>query len=226
MSVASAHAYFVTGRGESLDGPIGRALRDAGVTVQGREASTLASLRFHEQLAAIRSDLRDAWWYESALLVGHSYGAYLLLHTLADLTAFPGCVVLFSPVLGTGTSREGWNASRPPYAERLLTLAQDGGFAAAAQMEIHTGADDIGCPPARATLFAQSVTGARCHVIERAGHMLPEPVLQHAVEAALAWSGRERDARYRAPDESEILVPGRAAGDHIAGFTASGGASR
>ena len=206
---SQARVYVVTGRGEALDGRLGAAVNSVGARVEGRESSALATLRFSEQLATIRTDLRAAYWHTGALLVGHSYGAYLLLHTLADLTAFPGGVLLLAPVLGMGRSADGLYASRPPRARRLLELAESSGFASPARLDIHVGSNDRTCDDGQVQRFVAGIPGAVSHSVEGAGHSLDDWYLQQTLRVALQRAGREAHARYRPPDESGITVPGR-----------------
>lgn len=183
MSPASARAYLVPGRGEDLDGQIGSALRAAGMEVEGREWGVLASKRFAEQLAAIRDDLLAGWWYDGALLVAHSYGAYLLMHTLADLPAYPGRVVLISPVLGRGRSANGMYASRPPRAGRLREMAERGEFPSPRSLEIHVGSEDAGCEVGEVERLTAGIAGARCAVVAGAPHRLPGSYLKSVMES-------------------------------------------
>jgi pimeloyl-ACP methyl ester carboxylesterase len=171
--------YFMPGRGERLTEGLGRIIRSSGYAVSGREIlSDFASLRFAEQLALIRSDLQPAFWHQDGVLVGHSYGAYLLLHTLADMDAYPGKVLLFSPVLGAAVAKGGFFGSRPPRAERLIKLAESCEFPAPRYLEIHTGAEDNGCDAAIALHFASLVRHTKLNVVAGARHQLGDQYLQ------------------------------------------------
>ncbi|MBK8060487.1 MAG: hypothetical protein IPK33_22130 [Gemmatimonadetes bacterium] len=171
------------GRGEGLDGPIALALRAAGVEVEGREWGALAGKRFGEQLATIREDVLAGWWHERALLVGHSYGGYLLMHTLAGLPAHPGRVVLFSPVLGVGRSENGMYASRPPRAGRLREMVERGEFPAPRALEIHVGSEDAGCDVGEVERLTAGIAGARCAVVAGAPHRLPASYVTCVMES-------------------------------------------
>ena len=174
-----ARIYFIPGRGESLDAGLGRLIASRGYAVHGREIiSDFARLRFAEQLAEIRSDLQPAWWHAEAILIGHSYGGYLLLHALADLTPFPGKVLLCSPVLGAAVARDGFLGSRPPRAERLVRLTESGTFPAPRYLEIHTGADDNGCDPRLAARFASLVGNTKLSIVAGAEHLLGDEYLR------------------------------------------------
>jgi hypothetical protein len=183
-SPAWPRAYLVPGRGEPLDGPVCSALHAAGVKVEGREWATLAGMRFGEQLAAIQGDIHPGWWDERALLVGESYGGYLLMHTLAGLPAFPGRVVLLSPVLGVGQSADGWYASRPPRAGKLREMVERGAFPAPRVLEVHMGSEDAGGDVWELERLVSGIAGARCQIVPGAPHRLPSSYLTSVFESS------------------------------------------
>jgi hypothetical protein len=172
-------ALFVLGRGEDLDEGLGRLMATMGYAIHGREIILdFARLRISEQVALIGSDLQPAFWHPDALLVGHSYGAYLLLHTVADMDPFPGKILLRSPVLGAAVAKNGFYGSRPPRAEKLLKLTESNRFPVPHYMEIHTGAEDNGCDPLLATRFGSLVGNTKLHIVAGAGHQLGKEYLQ------------------------------------------------
>ncbi len=165
--------YFLPGRSESIGAGLGRIITKMGYSIHGREiVSDFARLRFAEQLALIRSDLEPEFWDIDARLIGRSYGAYLLLHTLADMKPFPGRILICSPVLGAAVAKNGFFGSRPPRAEKLDKLAASNAFPAPRYMEIHTGAEDNGCDPLLAERFASMVRNTKLNVVPGAGHEL------------------------------------------------------
>jgi pimeloyl-ACP methyl ester carboxylesterase len=171
--------YLIPGRGEHLDEGLGRLITKMGYSIQGREIfSNFARLRFAEQLALIRSDLQPAFWDSEAVLVGRSYGAYLLLHTLADMEPLPGRVLLCSPVLGAAVAKDGLYGSLPPRTEKLTKMADTAAFPAPRYLEIHTGAEDNGCDPMLARRFASLVGNTKLNVVPCADHELGEDYLQ------------------------------------------------
>src|SRR2546429_9027090 len=98
--MANKRVYFLPGRAESLVAGLGQLITKMGYSIHGREmVSDFARLRFAEQLALIRSDLEPAVWHSEAVLIGGSYGAYVLLHTLARTETFLGEIMLFLPLL-------------------------------------------------------------------------------------------------------------------------------
>ena len=103
--------YLRPGRGNRLK-DLGEIIACLGFDVWGREIfPPFSTLNFAEHIQIIQNDLRSWFWHEGAKLVGHSYGGYLLLHALADLEAFPGSLLLISPVLGAARGK--WHLSRP-----------------------------------------------------------------------------------------------------------------
>jgi hypothetical protein len=47
----------------------------------------------------VAQDLRAHFWDESARVIANSFGAYLFLYAQARLPAFPGRVLLLSPIV-------------------------------------------------------------------------------------------------------------------------------
>ena len=178
--------YFIPGRGESLDEGIGQVIASMGFSVKGREMiSDFARLGFSEQLALIRSDLESDFWRPESVLIGRSYGAYLLLHTLAELEPFPGKVLLFSPVLGAAISEDRRSGVLPPRSKLLLKLADSGGFPAPCSLEIHTGAKDNGCDPALAIRFASLVGNTKLYIVPGSGHEFDEDYVRSVLDRFL-----------------------------------------
>lgn len=79
----------------SGSGPAG-----SGFSVTGRETRCdFMKLTFQRQLDTICTDLQDEFWRSNVKLVAVSYGCYLFLHAQLGMPAFPGRVLLLSPVL-------------------------------------------------------------------------------------------------------------------------------
>lgn len=185
--MANKRLYFLPGRAESLGAGLGRLITKMGYSIHGREiVSDFAGLRFSEQLALIRSDLQSAFWHSEEMLVGRSYGAYLLLHALADMETFPGKILLCSPVLGAALAKNGFYGSLPSRAEKLAKLADSNTFPAPRYMEIHAGADDNGCDPLLAARFADLVANTKLYIVAGAGHELGEDYTRGLLRKFLA----------------------------------------
>jgi hypothetical protein len=174
MSSARTCVYLIPGRHEQLAASGHSALERGDAFVQPRLLNR-GFLRqpFGAQIALIGEDLKAAHWHVDGRIIARSYGAYLLLHALAELPAFPGHVLLLSPVIGEARSADGYEISRPPRADRLLALADDGRFPAPASLTIYAGAADLECSPTLLRRFAAAVPRCRAHLIEGAAHELP-----------------------------------------------------
>lgn len=174
--------YLIPGRGNTLH-DIGQLLLSLDREVCGRELLPPFSGLFSRQLHIIQQDLGSFFWHATARLIGHSYGAYLLLHALSELEPFPGRILLFSPVLGPTIDSQRLFISRPPRADKLLTLAKTGSFPSPQYLEIHTGEEDKGCSPGLAQEFADLISSAEVFIIPNKGHNLPSPYLQRTISS-------------------------------------------
>lgn len=174
--------YLLPGRGEKLGDTLGRIIMKLGYEIEGRElVSGFGRLWFSEQIKLVRSDLQASYWTSDSVLLGRSYGAYLLLHTLADMGPYPGKVLLFSPVLGAAITKDRFYMSIPPRAKKLLMLADSDRFPVPGYMEIHTGAEDKGCDPLLAKQFVSRMNNVRLVVAPEAGHDFTEDYMTNAI---------------------------------------------
>ena len=177
-SIKTGSVYLLPGRGDGLNCTLGRIINSNGFMVQGRAITPeYQALGFSEQLGLVKADFQAGFWGKDKMLIGHSYGAYLLLHTLAEMPPFPGSILLISPVLGPGVAANRHYGSLPPRAGRLMELARHGRFPGPAYMEIHIGANDNGCDPKLAQEFASHIAAALVHVVPGVSHSLPESYL-------------------------------------------------
>ena len=80
----SKPVYYLAGRGGKLTDGLGRGLLQRGCSLTGRELQgDFARLSFQGQVDLIAEDLKG-YWTEDTRIIAVSYGAYLLLHALAD----------------------------------------------------------------------------------------------------------------------------------------------
>ena len=173
--------YLVPGRGNKLS-EIGEIITSLGFDVCGRELlPPFSTLHFAKQLKLIQKDLTSLFWYIDAKLIGHSYGGYLLLHALSELKAFPGKIILFSPVLGAAVDEQRLYISRPPRADKLLDLAKAFKFPIPQSLDIHTGANDDGCDPNLAKKFGELISMANVNILPNQGHELSSDYLNRVI---------------------------------------------
>jgi len=101
--------YYVPGRGGRLNAGLGLELSARGYDLIGREiagpgprdqSNPFASLSFEQQVEVIQYDLQTHFWTPEALVIGNSFGAYLIAHSILRLGEFPGKCLFLSPVLG------------------------------------------------------------------------------------------------------------------------------
>ena len=101
--------YYVPGRGGRLNVGLGQELSARGYDLIGREiagpgprdqSNPFASLSFLDQVEVIQHDLQSRFWTPEALVIGNSFGAYLIAHAILQLENFPGKCLVLSPVLG------------------------------------------------------------------------------------------------------------------------------
>ena len=164
---------MLPGRGGRLAAGLGLALKARGYDLSGRETlGDFAKLPLFHQAQAIAHDLQAEFWGSDAQVIANSYGAYLLLFAQSLMPAFPGKVLLLSPVIGAVTkSSVGKVSFAPPYAERLLAHARLGELVVPEQCEIHVGANDWQCPAERLSEFGR-LPGIPVSIVPDAGHML------------------------------------------------------
>lgn len=165
-------AYYLPGRGGEITTGLGQGLLDRGFSVTGRETrGAFLKLTFQQQLDAICSDLESEFWHENAKLVAVSYGCYLFLHAQLCMPAFPGRVLLLSPVLGGARSDTAGIGFFPPRADQLGQALAMREFPRLSQAEIHVGSEDWQSNPEAVRAFGERVS-IPVTVVERKDHML------------------------------------------------------
>ena len=111
-----------------------------------------AALGFAAQLAKVSACIaRDG--SSTTLLVGRSFGAWLLLHALLQREQpYPGTVLLLAPVLGQGSV--GQAAFLPARTQTFWTRVQGGAAMPATRMVLMCGTEDRQAPLALAQRLA------------------------------------------------------------------------
>lgn len=166
--------YYLPGRGGQLLTGLGRALISRGLHVTGRETlGQFRELSFTEQVRVIADDLQTSFWAMDSLVIANSFGAYLFLHAQAQLPAYPGRVLILSPIVGEFESRESGTVYSPPYPKRLSELAKQKAFPTPRDAHIYVGELDWQSVPANVTEFG-TLTRIPVTEVPGAGHMLPK----------------------------------------------------
>lgn len=175
--------YYLPGYGGQLSTGLGIALMNRGLDVTGRETrDDFRILSFGEQIQIIADDLKAHFWHERARVICNSFGSYLFLHAQTQIPAFPGRVLLLSPIVGEFTNEKSRTSFSPPRPTRLKELAETGKFPVPARCEIHVGQDDWQSIPANVLAFGQ-LTNIPVTVVPKGGHSLEKayvgPLLDH-----------------------------------------------
>lgn len=164
--------YYLPGRGGEITTGLGQGLLDRGFSVTGRETrGAFLKLNFQKQLDAICNDLQGEFWHEDAKLVAVSHGCYLFLHAQLGMPAFPGRVLLLSPVLGGSFFETAGVGFFPPRADQLGQAVTMREFPHLGQAEIHVGSEDRQSNPEAVRAFGESAS-IPVTVVEERGHML------------------------------------------------------
>lgn len=164
--------YYLPGFGGQLHTGLGEGLTSRGFGVAGRETrDDFKRMPFQDQIDTVATDLQEHFWRKDALVVVNSFGGYLFLHAQAQMSPYPGKVLLLSPIVGDFQNEEIRMGFIPPRAEVLLELAQTGRFPCPLQAEIHVGSEDWQSHPTNVTAFGKAV-GIEVEVVPGAGHML------------------------------------------------------
>lgn len=179
--------FAVPGRGETVDEAFGA--WNADVAVEGVDfGEAFVGLTFSAQVEVVAEEVRRGYWNERALVVGRSFGAWIVLHALMrEETVYPGTVVLIASVFGYG--RQGETRFMAPGASRFWTEAAARNGPPARTLAVLHGRRDTQCPFA----YAEHL-GALWNVEVRAfeaGHELGKETFRDEVAAAVreVWRG-------------------------------------
>lgn len=109
---------YITGRGGSLNKGLAAYLASSIKGFEGIAVDTqFLKRRPLEQVELIRQKIAQD---PARLVIANSYGAYLVLHALAQIKDFiPENVLLLSPLLGVGREQGGFYMNIPPLLSRL-----------------------------------------------------------------------------------------------------------
>lgn len=168
----SNHIYYLPGFGGRLETGLGSGLLSRGFSVTGRETSgDFGSLPFEDQAEAIADDLKTHFWRSNAHVVANSFGAYLFLQAQLLLPAFPGRVLLLSPIIGSFGGAARGTRFIPPRLNRLASMVHAGNFPTPVSCEIHVGEDDWQSHPEAVARFGKALS-ISVTIVQGAGHML------------------------------------------------------
>lgn len=160
---------FVQGAGENVhdewDNELVASLEaelGSGYTVRYPRMPNEADPKFDRWSKALRTELSKL--KEGAILVGHSVGATVLVHTLAadpPKTKLGGLLLLAAPFIGEG----GW-----PSDEVVARPKLGGDLPTGVSVHIFHGDADEEVPPKHATLYGKAIPQSRVHLLKSRDH--------------------------------------------------------
>jgi hypothetical protein len=174
--------YFLPGRGGRLDRGLGAELLARGYRVVGRElVGDFQRLPFGDQVGCVAGDLTSHFWHKEAAVVANSFGAYLFLQAQALLNAFPGRVLLLSPIVGEAANEEQMMHFVPPRASQLHELIFSGRYPTPASCEIHVGEADWQSSPTHVLAIGQALN-IPVTIVRAGGHRLEPDYVGRALD--------------------------------------------
>ncbi len=179
--------YYMPGRGGRLSSGLGLELNRRGWDLMGREIggsgprdpnNPFTQLSFQQQVDVVQHDLSTHNWTEDALVIGSSFGAYLLAHSLVRLGHFPGRCLFISPILGSVQGRG--MLFKPPQAGVLNTAITNRSFCTVA-IDILVGSNDEQSPVALCEKLCSACNG-RLVIAEHEDHRLEHSTVKKQLD--------------------------------------------
>ena len=179
--------YYVPGRGGRLNAGLGLELSARGYDLIGREiagpgprdqSNPFASLSFQQQVEVIQHDLKTHFWTPEALVIGNSFGAYLIAHSILQLGEFPGKCLFFSPVLGAVKTTG--MLFKPPKSSALKDAIENRSFPSII-LDIVVGSSDEHFVHEVAEKLGQLMVGA-ITIFDNEGHRLSHEIVKDKLD--------------------------------------------
>ena len=172
--------YLLPGRGGRLTKGLGAELLARRYRVVGRELhGDFQRLPFASQVDCVADDLMSQFWHQDAMVVANSFGAFLFLQAQAQLSAFPGRVLLLSPIIGETMNEEQMIFFVPPRARQLHELIFSGVYPTPVSCEIHVGEDDWQSNPPNVRAIGHALN-IPVTIVPNVGHRL-EPICVNSI---------------------------------------------
>jgi len=179
--------YYVPGRGGRLNQGLGLELSSRGYDLMGREiagpgprdqSNPFASLSFQQQVQVIQHDLKTHFWTPEALVIGNSFGAYLIAHSILQLGKFPGKCLFLSPVLGAVKTTG--MLFKPPKSSALKDAIETRSFPSII-LDIVVGSSDEHFVHEVAEKLGQLMVGA-ITIFDNEGHRLSHEIVKDKLD--------------------------------------------
>jgi len=178
--------FCAPGRGETYQNSLHGLLAPGAAEVSAVDFTPeFARLTFTQQMELFHQIICEQYWSRDALLLGRSFGAWILLNALMRLeTQFPGTAILIASVLGSGgkgglhfIAPRGWRfweeaeaRTRPPARRLALVHAMDDDqcpYALAVRLRQLWGAEFVALPGGGHGLGARTMRPEVSEAIER-----------------------------------------------------------
>lgn len=165
---------YITGRGGSLDRGYATVLKERCLDFDGVELNgDFLKLDHVDQTTVISEILKQ---YSESTIIANSYGAYLVLYSLASQKLDLNNVFFHSPV--TGSAMLEGTYFRPAGARVVEAAISECKFIGTIKnLTVVVGSDDIQCDPQRCQLMAAAFHG-RATVIPNQGHQISSNKLE------------------------------------------------
>ena len=166
---------------------LGLELSSRGYDLLGREiagpgprdqSNPFASLSFQEQVQVIQHDLKTHFWTPEALVIGNSFGAYLIAHSILQLGKFPGKCLFLSPVLGAVKTTG--MLFKPPKSGALKDAIETRSFPSII-LDIVVGSSDEHFVHEVAEKLGQLTDGA-ITILDNEGHRLSHEIVKDKLD--------------------------------------------
>ncbi len=181
----SKQVYYLPGQGGRLYSGLGAALTARGIHVVGREIhGDFQKADFATRISTVSEDLQRDHWHEDSLVIANSYGAYLFLHAQAELPAYPGRVLLLSPIVGEFGSEELQIGFIPPRARKIFEMATTGTYPVPVDCQIHVGSEDWQSNPKNVAQLGQ-LLNIPVQVVLSNGHVLDKDYVSKLLDTWL-----------------------------------------
>lgn len=178
--------YYLPGQGGRLRQGLGAALLERNTDVQGQEIhGDFQKADFATRVSIVADDLKRDHWGDDSLVIANSYGAYLFLHAQAELSAYPGRVLLLSPIVGEFDSEELQIGFIPPRARKIFEMATTGTYPVPVDCQIHVGSEDWQSNPKNVAKLGL-LFNIPVHVVPNNGHMLEKGYVAQVLDTWLA----------------------------------------
>ena len=180
--------YYVPGRGGRLNAGLGLELSARGYDLIGREiagpgprdqSNPFASLSFQQQVEVIQHDLKTHAWAAEALVIGNSFGAYLIAHSILQLGKFPGKCLFLSPVLGAVKTTG--MLFKPPKSGALKDAIESRSFPLII-LDIIVGSRDEHFVPEIAEKLGQLTSSGSITILDDEGHRLGHKIVKDKLD--------------------------------------------